>query len=62
MAAVVTSPSPTCTIGEVIVLGKDVVFFTVAGVTGENFNVTIQITDSLENVKTDTIAFTVVPP
>jgi hypothetical protein len=62
LSAVVTSPSPTCTIGEITVLGREVVFFTVDGVSGENFNVLIQITDSLDNVKSDTIAFTVVPP
>jgi hypothetical protein len=62
LSATVTSPSPTCTIGEITVLGKDVQFYTLDGVEGEHFNVRIQMTDSLDNVKTDTITFTVVPP
>ena len=62
VSADVTSPSPTFTVDDVVVLGKDVQFFTMDGVQNEQVKVVIQITDTLDNVKTDTIMFTVVAP
>jgi hypothetical protein len=58
--AEVTSSSTTCTVSQVMVLGQDVIFFLTGGVLGETFIVTIVITDSFDNVKTDTISFHVV--
>ena len=56
----VTSPSSTCTIDDVSVLGQDVIFYLNDGILGETLTVTIKITDSFENEKTDTISFHVV--
>lgn len=58
----VTSPSPTCTISNAQILGQDVIFFLNNGVLGETFTVRIAITNSFDNVKTDTISFHVVAP
>lgn len=58
--ATVASSSATCTAGNAAVLGKEVVFFLAGGERGETFTVSIIITDSLGNIKPDTIAFTVV--
>ena len=60
--ATVASSSPTCSAENSSVLGKDVIFFLTGGETGETFMVSIIITDSLGNIKPDTIAFTVVAP
>jgi hypothetical protein len=62
VSATVTSSSTTCTVGNSTILGKDVQFFLIDGEQGETLVVTIQITDSFNNVKTDTIAYTVVAP
>jgi hypothetical protein len=56
----VTSDSTTCTIGETTVLGPDVKFLLVGGTLNERLTVTLVMTDNLGNIKTDTIAFTVI--
>jgi hypothetical protein len=58
----VQSSSSTCTIdpAKTVVLGQDVVFFLVGGMLGETLTVTLRLTDSFDNVKTDTISFHVV--
>jgi hypothetical protein len=58
----VTSSSPTCTVGSVTILGPDVFFLLAGGVLNERLMVTLTMADNLNNVKTDTIAFTVVAP
>ena len=62
VSADVTSSSTSCTVTNPSVLGNEVVFFLTGGVAGENFIVTIMMTDSFDNVKTDTIAFHVLAP
>jgi hypothetical protein len=44
-----------------MILGQDVVFLLTGGILGETLTVTVVITDSFENIKTDTISFHVVP-
>jgi hypothetical protein len=44
------------------ILGKDVQFFVAGGTLGETATITLTMTDSFGNVKTDTLAFTVVAP
>ena len=44
------------------VLGDQVVFFLVGGTLGERVTVTVTMTDSLGNIKHDTLSFTVVAP
>lgn len=58
----VTSSSLTCTVGNISILGKDVVFFLTGGVLGETTIVTLVMNDSFGNSKTDTISFHVVAP
>jgi hypothetical protein len=58
----VTSSSTTCTAGEVLILGNQVIFFLTGGVLNEQLTVTLTMTDSLGNIKNDTISFTVVAP
>jgi hypothetical protein len=60
--ATVASSSTSCTVTSPTILGSDVVFFLTGGMLGETFIVTINITDSFENEKTDTISFHVVAP
>jgi len=60
--ATVASSSPTCSAENTTILGKEVVFFLTGGETGETFVVSVIITDSLGNIKPDTIAFTVLAP
>ena len=60
--ATVTSSSTTCTVVDSSVLGKEVVFFLNGGTTGEQVTVSVAMTDSDDNLKHDTIAFTVVAP
>lgn len=62
ITADVVSLSPTCTVSQIKVLGQDVVFLLVGGELGETFTVTITITNSFGNIKTDTISFHVVSP
>lgn len=57
--ATVTSSSTTCTIKNSVVEGDTVVFFLTGGALGETCTVTIQMTDTNGNVKTDTMSFTV---
>jgi hypothetical protein len=56
----VQSDSVTCTIGDITRLGPEVSFLLVGGTLNERLTVTLVMTDSLANIKTDTIAFTVV--
>ena len=60
--ATVVSSSPTCTIDNSAVLGKEIVFYLTGGVQGETLTVSVEMTDSFDNIKHDTIAFTVVAP
>jgi hypothetical protein len=58
----VQSDSATCTVGNVSVLGPEVVFFLSGGALNERLKVSLVMTDKLGNQKTDTIAFTCVAP
>jgi hypothetical protein len=58
----VTSSSTTCTVADPTILGDEIVFFLVGGVQGETLTVTLDMTDSFENEKIDTISFHVVAP
>jgi hypothetical protein len=60
--ASVASSSPTCQVSESVILGSVVTFFLIDGVVGETLTVNIVMTDSLGNIKRDTIMFTVVAP
>jgi len=62
VSAVVTSSSATATVDDSSVLGKEVIFFISGGVQGERVNVSIVATDTSQNVRNDTIAFTIVAP
>lgn len=62
MSADIASSSLTCTVDNVTVLGKEVVFFLNGGEVGETLTVSVAMTDSLDNVKHDIIAYTVVAP
>lgn len=63
VTAAVTSSSLTATIDDVEVLeGHEVAFFVNDGTVDESFVVSVEITDSLTEVKLDTINFTVVAP
>lgn len=62
-SAVVTSSSTTCTVqGTPTILGPSVIFFLTGGVLNETLTVTVVITDSLGNIKHDTVMFTVLAP
>jgi hypothetical protein len=56
----VQSDSVTCTVGSPTILGSDVVFLLEGGTLGERVSVTLTMTDSLGNIKHDTIKFTVI--
>jgi len=56
----VQSDSLTCTIGNIQILGRDIVFFLEGGNLSERVNVSLTMTDDLGNIKHDTIVFTVV--
>jgi hypothetical protein len=56
----VQSSSPTCTVGDTLILGREIVFFLSGGTLNERLTVTLTMTDDLGNIKTDTISFTVV--
>ena len=58
----VKSDSTTCTVGSPTILGNDVVFSLIGGIIGERVTVTLTMTDSLGNVKHDTIRYTIVAP
>jgi hypothetical protein len=54
------SDSVTCTVNTPTILGTDVVFLLSGGKLGERATLTLTMTDSLGNIKHDTIKFTVV--
>jgi hypothetical protein len=56
------SDSDTCTVNTPVILGTDVVFLLSGGTLGERVTVGLTMTDSLGNIKHDTIKFTVVAP
>jgi hypothetical protein len=56
------SSSATCTIGQTSILGHQAIFFLSGGIVNEQLTVTLVMTDSLGNIKNDTINFTVVAP
>jgi hypothetical protein len=56
----VQSDSATCTVGDIKILGHDIIFFLAGGVLSERLTVSLTMTDDLGNIKPDTIAFTVV--
>lgn len=56
----VQSNSDTCTVGSIEILGQDIVFFLSGGELNERLMVTLTMTDSLGNIKHDTISFTVI--
>ena len=58
----VQSSSTSCTIQSSTILGDAVVFFLTGGNLGETVTVSLQMTDTDGNVKTDQIFFTVVSP
>ena len=62
LTATVVSSSSTCTIQDPSVLGREVIFFLTGGMVGETLTVSVEMTDSFDNIKHDTIAFTVVAP
>ena len=62
LSADITSSSLTCTADNVTVLGREIVFYLNGGEVGETLTVSVAMTDSLDNVKHDTIAYTVVAP
>ena len=61
-SATAESNSDTLLVDEPTVLGRELVFFIRGGVLGETAIVTIIMTDSFDNIKTDTIHFTVIAP
>jgi hypothetical protein len=63
-SATFASSSATLTVdpAKVQMLGRDVVFFVAGGAIGETATVTVTMQDSFDNVKIDTLAFTVVAP
>jgi hypothetical protein len=58
----VESNSATCTVGNISILGREIVFFLSGGVVNEQVTLSLTMTDSLENVKNDTVSFVVVAP
>jgi hypothetical protein len=62
VSAQVTSSSLTCTIDSSEVKGKEVIFLLTGGNLEENLTVTLKVTDNFQNVKTDSIRFTVIAP
>jgi hypothetical protein len=58
----VQSSSTSCTIQSSTILGDAVVFFLTGGNLGETVTVSLQMTDTDGNVKSDVIMFTVVSP
>ena len=58
----VESNSATCTVGNISILGREIVFFLSGGVVNEQVTLSLTMTDSLENVKNDSVSFVVVAP
>jgi hypothetical protein len=58
----VESDSATCTVGNISILGREIVFFLSGGIVNEQVKLSLTMTDSLENVKNDTVSFVVVAP
>jgi hypothetical protein len=58
----VESNSATCTVGNISILGREIVFFLSGGVVNEQVTLSLTMTDSLENVKNDTVSFVIVAP
>jgi hypothetical protein len=56
------SDSNTCTVDTPVILGTDIVFFLSGGTLGERVTVELTMTDSIGNIKHDTVKFTVVAP
>jgi hypothetical protein len=57
-----SSSSTTGTVDAGKVQGKEVIFHISGGTVGETSTVTLTMTDSFQNVKKDTLKFTVVAP
>jgi hypothetical protein len=58
----ITSNSATCTVGNISILGREIVFFLSGGIVNEQVVLSLVMTDNLGNIKNDSIAFTVVAP
>ena len=58
----IESDSPTCTVGNITILGHDVIFYLIGGTLSERLTLSLTMSDNLGNIKHDTIAFTVVAP
>lgn len=58
----VESDSATCTVGNVTILGPEVTFFLMGGEPNERLTVSLVMSDSVGNIKRDTVKFTVVAP
>jgi hypothetical protein len=60
----IASSSVTCTVDptSIIILGREVEFLLHGGVMGETLTLTLTLSDDIGNIKTDTLAFTVVAP
>lgn len=56
----VQSNSVSATVGNIAILGQEIVFFLSGGTLNERLTVTLTMTDNLGNIKHDTIAFTVI--
>ena len=53
---------PSCTIGNIKILGSDIVFFLSGGNVNDQLTLLLTMTDDLGNIKQDTLKFTVVAP
>lgn len=60
LSATVATSSITASVGPSTILGKEVVFLLSGGTLNDRFMVSVVMTDSLGNIKPDTISFTVV--
>jgi hypothetical protein len=58
----IQSNSTTCTVGDISILGRDIIFFLTGGVVNEQVTLSLVMTDNLGNVKNDTVSFVVVAP
>jgi hypothetical protein len=58
----IQSDSVTCTVDTPVILGTDIVFFLSGGTQGERVTLALTMTDSLGNIKHDTIKFSVISP